>query len=174
MKQCHHCTSEFIPKHEKRGHEQLYCSIKCRTEAYKKRIIEKMQSNGVNVEEQNNGSHSLRGQDHRINHIGGTMHNVNLEILEGKYQAKTEALEFKLRFEQTQKELEDAKQKILELQATLDDYESDEEPQQNGYLGYITDMVKNSPELGNAIGKLMQNDRFQNFLISIIPDKETN
>lgn len=172
MKQCHHCTSEFIPKHEKRGHEQLYCSIKCRTEAYKKRIIEKMQ-NGVNVEEQSNGSHSLRGQDHRINTIGGIMPNVNLEILEGKYQAKTEALEFKLRFEQTQKELEDAKQKILELQSILDDYESDEGTQENGYLGYITDMVKNSPELGNAIGKLLQSDRVQNFLISIVPDRET-
>lgn len=173
MKQCHHCTSEFMPKHEKRGHEQLYCSIKCRTEAYKKRIIEKMQ-NGFNVEDQNNGTHSLRGQDHRINTIGSIMPNVNLEILEGKYQAKTEALEFKLRFEQTQKELEDAKQKILELQTTLDDYENEEDPQQDGYLGYITEMVKNSPELGNAIGKLLQSDRVQNFLISIIPDKGTN
>lgn len=172
MKQCHHCASEFIPKNEKRGHEQLYCSIKCRTEAYKKRIIEKMQSNGVNVEEQSNGSYSLRGQDHRINTIGSTMPNVNLEILEGKYQAKTEALEFKLRFEQTQKELEDAKQKILELQATLNDYENDDGTQENGYLGYIMDMAKNSPELGNAIGKLLQNDRVQNFLISLMPNTQ--
>ncbi len=35
----------------------------------------------------------LQRTEHRINPMGNYIPNVNLEILEGKYQAKTEALE---------------------------------------------------------------------------------
>ena len=40
MKICKNCNAEFIPKHETRGHEQIYCSIKCRTQSYRKRVKE--------------------------------------------------------------------------------------------------------------------------------------
>lgn len=45
MKNCKNCNAEFQPKHETRGHEQLYCSIKCRLAAYKKRVNEKKEIN---------------------------------------------------------------------------------------------------------------------------------
>ena len=118
MKQCKNCSTEFEPKHETRGHEQLYCSIKCRTESYKKRVMNKIHEN-ENKETQEQSRISgvdLQRTEHRINPMGNYIPNVNLEILEGKYQAKTEALEYKLRYEGLVKELEDAKRKIMELE----------------------------------------------------------
>ena len=40
MKICKNCNAEFQPKHETRGHEQIYCSIPCRTQSYRKRVKE--------------------------------------------------------------------------------------------------------------------------------------
>jgi hypothetical protein len=105
--------------------------------------------------------------------MGNYIPNVNLEILEGKYQAKTEALEYKLRYEGLVKELEDAKRKIMELELELDEYSEGEE-EGDGYMGAIMDIAKTSPELGNALGKLLQNPKVQNFVINLIPDTAQN
>jgi hypothetical protein len=175
MKQCKNCSTEFEAKHETRGHEQLYCSIKCRTESYKKRVMNKIQEN-ENKETQEQSRISgvdLQRTEHRINPMGNYIPNVNLEILEGKYQAKTEALEYKLRYEGLVKELEDAKRKIMELELELDEYSEGEE-ESDGYMGAIMDIAKTSPELGNALGKLLQNPKVQNFVINLIPDTAQN
>jgi hypothetical protein len=168
MKQCKNCSTEFEAKHETRGHEQLYCSIKCRTESYKKRVMNKIQEN-ENKETQEQSRISgvdLQRTEHRINPMGNY-------ILEGKYQAKTEALEYKLRYEGLVKELEDAKRKIMELELELDEYSEGEE-ESDGYMGAIMDIAKTSPELGNALGKLLQNPKVQNFVINLIPDTAQN
>ena len=175
MKQCKNCSAEFQPKHETRGHEQLYCSIKCRTDAYKKRTMLTHQDETRKPETiQENSRIDLQRSDNRINPMGNYIPNVNLEILEGKYQAKTEALEYKLRYEQTQKELELYKMKIIELENELDEYENDNEEESNGYMGAIMEMAKTSPELGNALGKILQNPKVQNFVINLIPDSKEN
>jgi hypothetical protein len=174
MKQCKNCSIEFEPKHETRGHEQVYCSIKCRTESYKKRVMNKIQEN-ENKETQEQSRISgvdLQRPEHRINPMGNYIPNVNLEILEGKYQAKTEALEYKLKYEQSQRELEMLKAKCMELENELDEYEGDGES--DGYMGAIMDIAKTSPELGNALGKLLQNPKVQNFVINLIPDAAQN
>ena len=170
MKQCKNCSNEFEPKHETRGHEQIYCSIKCRTEAYKKRLMEKTQDNEIKEtkEQVKVSGIDLQRTDNRINPMGNYFPNVNLEILEGKYQAKTEALEYKLRYEQLQKELEIYKVKVMELENELD--ENDNENEDSGYMGSVMELAKTSPELGNAIGKLLQSEKVQNFLINLIPD----
>ena len=173
MKQCKQCGAEFAPKHETRGHEQLYCSIKCRTEAYKKRTLEKMQANENEKNENDTWPPNVQRSEYRINANGNIMPNVNLEILEGKYQAKTEALEYKLRYEQALKEIEEQKRKIVELEVALNEYEEEDEgEEESGYLGTIMNMAKNNPEIGNAIGKLLQNDKVQNFVISLMPNTQ--
>ena len=116
----------------------------------------------------------LQRSEHRVNPMGNYIPNVNLEILEGKYQAKTEALEYKLRYENLVKELETAKQKIFELEQELDEYENEGEEESDGYMGTIMDIAKTSPELGNALGKLLQNPKVQNFVINLIPDTAQN
>ena len=98
MKQCKNCSIDFEPKHETRGHEQLYCSVKCRMDAYKKRTTLTHQDEARKPETiQADSRIDLQRSENRTNPMGNYMPNVNLEILEGKYQAKTEALEYKLR-----------------------------------------------------------------------------
>ena len=169
MKQCKNCSAEFEPKHETRGHEQLYCSVKCRMDAYKKRTMLTNQDEARKPETiQADSRIDLQRSENRVNPMGNYIPNVNLEILEGKYQAKTEALEYKLRYEQSQRELEMLKAKYMELENELDEYEG--EGESDGYMGAIMDIAKTSPELGNALGKLLQNEKVQNFVINLIPD----
>jgi hypothetical protein len=173
MKQCKNCSIDFEPKHETRGHEQLYCSVKCRMDAYKKRTMLTHQDEARKPETiQADSRIDLQRAENRINPMGNYIPNVNLEILEGKYQAKTEALEYKLKYEQIQRELEMLKAKCMELENELDEYEGDGES--DGYMGAIMDIAKTSPELGNALGKLLQNPKVQNFVINLIPDTAEN
>ena len=173
MKQCKNCSIDFEPKHETRGHEQLYCSVKCRMDAYKKRTMITHQDEARKPETiQADSRIDLQRSENRINPMGNYIPNVNLEILEGKYQAKTEALEYKLKYEQSQRELEILKAKYMELENELDEYEGDGES--DGYMGAIMDIAKTSPELGNALGKLLQNPKVQNFVINLIPDTAEN
>ena len=173
MKQCKNCSIDFEPKHETRGHEQLYCSVKCRMDAYKKRTMLTHQDEARKPETiQADSRIDLQRAENRINPMGNYIPNVNLEILEGKYQAKTEALEYKLKYEQSQRELEMLKAKCMELENELDEYEGDGES--DGYMGAIMDIAKTSPELGNALGKLLQNPKVQNFVINLIPDTVEN
>lgn len=170
MKQCKNCSIEFEPKHLTRGHEQVYCSIKCRTQSYNNRIMNKRQDNEKVHEIKDDIGVNIQRSENRVNQMGNYMPHVNLEILEGKYQAKTEALEYKLRYEQSQKELESLRIKVMELENELEEYDIDGEGESDSYMGSIMDIAKTSPELGNAIGKLLQNEKVQNFVINLIPD----
>jgi len=172
MKQCKNCSADFQSKHETRGHEQLYCSVKCRMDAYKKRTMITNQDEVKQPETIQNSRIDLQRSENRTNPMGNYIPNVNLEILEGKYQAKTEALEYKLRYEQSQRELEIFKAKYMELENELDEYEG--EGESDGYMGAIMEIAKTSPELGNALGKLLQNPKVQNFVINLIPDTAEN
>ena len=170
MKECKNCSAQFEPKHETRGHEQLYCSVKCRMDAYKKRtmIINQDEARKPETNETNSRTDLQRSED-RINPMGNYIPNVNLEILEGKYQAKTEALEYKLRCEILVKELENANRKIMDLENELK--ESDEgEEESGGIMGNIMTMVGNSTILGDAIGGLISNEKVKNFIVSLVPD----
>jgi hypothetical protein len=142
-------------------------------DAYKKRTMIIHQDEARKPETiQADSRIDLQRSENRINPMGNYIPNVNLEILEGKYQAKTEALEYKLKYEQSQKELEMLRAKYMELENELDEYEGDGES--DGYMGAIMDIAKTSPELGNALGKLLQNPKVQNFVINLIPDTAEN
>jgi len=193
MKICKNCNAEFKPIHESRGQEQIYCCIKCRTESYKKRILNKeletkldnrridsevmygteqeilRQANNIT-----NRSINMERQRDNINSNRSNINDVNLEILEGKYQAKTEALEYKLKYENALEKVELANRRIFQLEQELEEYDDDQDSGDNSMMGSIMDMAKNSPELGNAIGKLLQNEKVHNFVVSLIPDAKEN
>jgi hypothetical protein len=142
-------------------------------DAYKKRTMITNQDEARKAETiQADRNINIQRSEDRVNPMGNYYPNVNLEILEGKYQAKTEALEYKLKYEQSQKELEILRAKYMELENELDEYEGDGES--DGYMGAIMDIAKTSPELGNALGKLLQNPKVQNFVINLIPDTVEN
>ena len=168
MKQCKNCSAEFEPKHETRGHEQLYCSVKCRMDAYKKRTMLTHQDEAKQPETiQTDSRIDLQRSENRVNPMGNYYPNVNLEILEGKYHAKTEALEYKLRYEQVQRDFEELKAKYMKLE---NEFEEDEGEEESGIMGSIVTMVGNSTILGDAIGSYMSNEKVKNFIISLVPD----
>lgn len=190
MKTCKNCNKEFTPIHESRGQEQIYCSIKCRAESYRKRVINK------ELEKKLDNSEIIYGTEQEIlrqakditeRNINmerkrdiiipnrSNYNDVNLEILEGKYQAKTEALEYKLKYENALEKIELANKKIFELEQELEDYDNHQNSDdENNIMGSIMTMAKNSPVLGDAIGKLLQDEKMQRFVLSIIPDSKEN
>jgi hypothetical protein len=168
MKQCKNCSIDFEPKHETRGHEQLYCSVKCRMDAYKKRTMITHQDEARKPETiQADRSINFQRSEDRVNPMGNYYPNVNLEVLEGKYQAKTEALEYKLRYEQVQRDFEELKAKYMKLESECEEDEGEEE---SGIMGNIMTMVGNSTILGDAIGGLISNEKVKNFIVSLVPD----
>jgi len=189
MKVCKNCNKEFTPIHESRGQEQVYCCIRCRTESYKKRVINKELEKKLDNSELIYGTEqeilrqakditnrniNMERQRDNINPNRSNINDVNLEILEGKYQAKTEALEYKLKYENALEKIELANKKIFELEQELEEYNDEQDSGENDMIGSIMDMAKNSPELGNALGKLLQNPKVQNFVVSLVPDRKEN
>lgn len=168
MKECKNCSVEFEPKHETRGHEQLYCSVKCRMDAYKKRTMITHQDEARKPETiQADRSINFQRSEDRVNPMGNYYPNVNLEVLEGKYQAKTEALEYKLRYEQVQRDFEELKAKYMKLESECEEDEGEEE---SGIMGNIMTMVGNSTILGDAIGGIISNENVRNFIVSLVPN----
>jgi len=168
MKQCKNCSIDFEPKHETRGHEQLYCSVKCRMDAYKKRTISTHQNEARKPETiQADRNINIQRSEDRVNPMGNYYPNVNLEILEGKYQAKTEALEYKLRYEQVQRDFEQLKEKYMKLESECEENEGEEE---SGIMGNIMTMVGNSTILGDAIGGIISDENVRNFIVSLVPN----
>lgn len=140
MKSCKNCGAEFQPKHETRGHEQIYCSIKCRNEAYKKRVNERAQAEQHekpesigNVERKDNGLLQLRSDSH-TDLIG---------LLEKLGEAKTEVVRYQLKCEALEKENQELKIKVSQLEMELDSLEdSDDDPENDIIAGVMTNFKK--------------------------------
>jgi hypothetical protein len=100
--------------------------------------------------------------------MGNYYPNVNLEIIEGKYQAKTEALEYKLRYEQVQRDFEELKAKYMKLESEFEEDEGEEES--GGIMGNVMTMIGNSTILGDAIGNIISDQNVRNFIVSLVPN----
>jgi len=50
MKKCKRCLKEFIPRHESRGQEQVYCTVKCRQKDANERTKQKFINQILNEE----------------------------------------------------------------------------------------------------------------------------
>lgn len=167
MKTCKICSAEFEPKHLTRGHEQLYCSIACRTRSYKARIMTKYQNDEKDNQAKDPIGVSLPPSQNASNSYGGFLPSINLEILEGKYQAKTEALEYKLRYEQSQRELEAVKGLNIELRSQLDECDTMEDDNEDS--GGIMGFMREFPDLSKGIGNILARDEFADFVIAFLP-----
>jgi hypothetical protein len=138
-------------------------------DAYKKRTMITNQDETRKPETiQSDRSINIQRSEDRVNPMGNYYPNVNLEIIEGKYQAKTEALEYKLRYEQVQRDLEELKAKYMKLESECEEDEGEEES--GGIMGNIVTMVGNSTILGDAIGNIISTEKVRNFIISLVPD----
>jgi hypothetical protein len=92
-----------------------------------------------------------------------------IRFVEKTYEARTEANKYELKYEMALKEIEALKQEVVELELEL---EEQPEPKQ-GFIGGITDLLEGMPEwLAPAVGKLLQSDKVQKFVISQIPEPE--
>jgi hypothetical protein len=137
-------------------------------DAYKKRTILTHQDEARKPETiQADRNTNIQRSEDRVNPMGNYYPNVNLEILEGKYQAKTEALEYKLRYEQVQRDFEQLKEKYMKLES---DCEEDEGEEESGIMGNIMTMVGNSTILGDAIGGIISDENVRNFIVSLVPN----
>ena len=192
MKNCVQCGKEFESVSYK-GSEQTYCSKTCRTKAGNERYKLKLMTNGrytngINTNGiQSVGGSSGTGSSERIGveQIGGGdnslwQSNGNFQkpptdvteivrFIEQAYAAKTDANKFELKYENALKEIESLKKEIVELELELED---EPEPKQ-GFIGGITDLLEGMPDwLAPAVGKLLQSDKVQKFVISQIPEPE--
>jgi hypothetical protein len=137
-------------------------------DAYKKRTMITHQDEARKPETiQADRSINFQRSEDRVNPMGNYYPNVNLEVLEGKYQAKTEALEYKLRYEQVQRDFEELKAKYMKLESECEEDEGEEE---SGIMGNIMTMVGNSTILGDAIGGIISNENVRNFIVSLVPN----
>lgn len=175
MKNCPNCNQEFEPI-TYRGVEQVYCSKKCRTRQGNLRHKQKLINNAM---EQSMGNSSRENftaaeqqrenyrerQGNLFEQQQPTINSDVLRYLEQSYEARTNANKFELKYEQALKEIEALKQEIVELNLQLDE---EPEPKQ-GIIGMLDDI----PEwLTPAIGKLLQSDKVQKFVINAIPEPQ--
>jgi uncharacterized coiled-coil DUF342 family protein len=108
------------------------------------------------------GATDVQPNNNRIEPKGTNDFGVYLDILEGKYQARTEALEYKLKYEQAVKELEQAKQEIFELRQEID--ELDEDEPETDLLGIIGNVTDKAPNLADAVGLYLKNPKIHELI----------
>jgi hypothetical protein len=138
-------------------------------DAYKKRTMITHQDEARKPETiQADRSINFQRSEDRVNPMGNYYPNVNLEVLEGKYQAKTEALEYKLRYEQVQRDFEELKAKYMKLESEFEEDEGEEES--GGIMGNVMTMIGNSTILGDAIGNIISDQNVRNFIVSLVPN----
>ena len=106
----------------------------------------------------------------------GTLHESSRRILdndiirylEENYKIKADLVESQLRHENSLKEIQDLKLKIIEFENEL---EEDEEFDEKGLIG----MLNKIPDwLQPALGGILKSEKVQNFIIGLIPDQEKN
>jgi hypothetical protein len=187
MEQCIQCSKEFEPIFYK-GSKQTYCSKTCRTKAGNERYKLKLMTNGIS--ETGIGSNTGSTGTELNSNIGRqssetfvrdswrnntSIQNANtyndelIRFVEKTYEARTEANKYELKYEMALKEIEALKQEVVELELEL---EEQPEPKQ-GFIGGISDLLEGMPEwLAPAVGKLLQSDKVQKFVISQIPEPE--
>lgn len=175
MKKCPNCNQEFEPI-TYRGVEQVYCSKKCRTRQGNLRHKQKIMNNGLEKSMGNNSRENFTAAEQQRTNYDERQRDlfeqqrpiINSDVLrylEQSYEARTNANKFELKYEQAMQELNLCKSKLAALELELDE---EPEPAQG-----IAGILENIPEwLSPAIGKLLQHEKVQNFILSQIPEPQ--
>jgi hypothetical protein len=149
-----------VPKNEKRGHEQIYCSVFCRQKAYKMRADEK--NNEIrNILQSQSGSTSdniIREKNYDIQRNRSHNDIPIIELLKENNKAEINALQYQLRYEHEQeknekliKENEELKIKIAHLENQIDEEDDDDENQNDVLSG-----IMNSPHFPTLVNLAQQ------------------
>jgi len=176
MKKCPNCNQEFEPI-TYRGVEQVYCSKKCRTRQGNLRHKQKLMNNGntnnfgkdssenIGTAEKQRENYYERQRD-LFEQQQPIINSDILRYIEQCYEARTNAHVSQLKYEAALQELNIYKSKLAALE---EEFEEDPEPK-NGIIGMLNDL----PEwLTPAIGKLLQSEKVQKFVINAIPEPQS-
>lgn len=161
MKKCKHCEQDFTP-HQTRGHEQMYCSLKCRNQASNKRRELKMQSTFLSPLNDNNEKENEIISDNRGNQQSmdrgysreltrtsngiGIIADNHLATIKELYEAKNETIFYKLKCESLEKENSQLRIEVSNLEMELSEIdEGEEEGSYSGMLGGVMEQFKQDP-----------------------------
>jgi hypothetical protein len=123
-KNCVVCSTPFSIPIVNRGTEKIYCSPVCRSKAGNERMFKKIINKFQPVQNETpiNPSPQFTHKESQIQTSypnGEPSFNSSIGYLERSYEAKIEALEYKLRLEGTLKDIENLKNEVLELESEL-------------------------------------------------------
>lgn len=147
-KVCQHCNTEFEPKNIG-SHPQLYCSKLCRYNANNKRraakvteLENRLKNEEKNRDTTNSGFNIHQTEQHNTDiPIFGPSSNSSISpysLLERQYDAKVEALEYKLRYEDLERRYKELEQENVTLQIELEEELNEQEQQPSGgWLGEV-------------------------------------
>ncbi|MFO0454247.1 MAG: hypothetical protein ACK52I_37295 [Pseudomonadota bacterium] len=157
MKNCEKCGKEFEPQY-KTGAEQKYCSHSCRYKSANDRKIEKIKNlySNENRQEENKNIGTMERQEDRFLRIQSNSNYDFYSLIEKLGEAKNESFRYQLKSEKLEEENTLLKQKIMNLEAELDEIDTDDNNDNNegelGFIGkipppildYILSMLKNN------------------------------
>ena len=161
MKKCKECSNEFESINTK-GSEQLYCSKSCRNKSASKRfqnnLINKhneqfqLHENGTKVNIQNVGGDkegyfsntTNEGLSSRNNDINFNS-NIIASIKE-TYEERSKSIFYQLKCEQLEKEVQELKQDIINLEMELDECLSENKENDNGIMSGLMTSFKQDPQ----------------------------
>lgn len=160
IKKCNYCSNEFEQTNNK-GSEQIYCSKICRTKSANERFknnliknyersnnekgnqtsVEGVRANGTSV-------NSIYGIDKGINE-NGKYNNIDsnlIDCIKEKYESDVSNIFFKLKCEQLEKENNELKQEIMQLEMELDECNSESGEDSNGIISGLMTSFKKDPQ----------------------------
>lgn len=161
-KQCKQCAIEFVPLHERRGHEQLYCSKKCGQISARLRREERLK-NAVNekqiIQQQPATNQSFNMAQQPMAGIvtnGGSNTLNDISYLEKLYEAKNENNYLKLKCESLEEKVRQLQIEVNELNSEIEAIEMDNEiEEQPGILGGVMQQFKTDPINTISMVKMM-------------------
>jgi superfamily II DNA helicase RecQ len=147
QKLCTQCETLFTPKENQRGSEQIYCSIKCRSNAAQQRMINKIKENAIKetrqpivAENNNNISGNRIDTQQRADNFSPDI----IRLMELNFETRNKISELELKNLYLTKEIEELKQEIINLELELQEAESPGE-ENEGMLGGIMKQFKEDP-----------------------------
>lgn len=150
------CLIDFEPKSLTRGHEQVYCSVKCRNNFYKNRVTTKIIENAIQetkadtIQRQPNSEYNQsfyggqRREDLRAHDRPGFFTDSHMATIKELYEAKNESNYYKLKNEMIQDELKQLKIDYHNLEMETDN-EGEEKSAYENILGGVMDEFKKDP-----------------------------
>jgi len=160
-KKCLNCNNEF-EQINVRGSEQLYCSKSCRNKSANKRF----QENLINKYEQKHteqlhgtrspGSSTIIENDNPRNlPIGKVYEQENyfknnsndiITSIKETYEERSKGLFYQLKCEQLEKEVQELKQEIVNLEMELDECNAENDDDNNGIISGLMTSFKQDPQ----------------------------